>query len=94
MRFSVCAGKGAHRSLDAFGGSRQSLVTPISAVVGVLVLRAASPAAGGLLEAVSAGLLLAMAAETMVPEAFEGSPQYSGAVAALGFVLFAALTAS
>jgi len=39
------------------------------------------------LQAVGAGALLAMAAETMIPEAFHHSPRFSGLLAAFGFVL-------
>jgi ZIP family zinc transporter len=39
------------------------------------------------LQAFGAGALLAMAAETMIPEAFHDSPRFSGLLAALGFGL-------
>jgi ZIP family zinc transporter len=39
------------------------------------------------LQAFGAGALLAMTAETMVPEAFHNSPRFSGLLTALGFVL-------
>src|SRR5688572_5993555 len=39
------------------------------------------------LQAFGAGALLAMTAETMIPEAFHNSPRYSGLLAAFGFVL-------
>ena len=39
------------------------------------------------LQAFGAGALLAMAAETMIPEAFHNSPRFSGLLAAFGFVL-------
>jgi ZIP family zinc transporter len=39
------------------------------------------------LQAFGAGALLAMAAETMIPEAFHNSPRFSGLLAALGFGL-------
>ncbi|HYG98538.1 MAG TPA: hypothetical protein VD837_05350 [Terriglobales bacterium] len=38
-----------------------------------------------ILEAFGAGALIAMAAETMVPEAFHNGPRYSGVLAASGF---------
>jgi ZIP family zinc transporter len=37
------------------------------------------------LQALAAGALLAMAAETIIPEAFHGSPRFSGLLAAVGF---------
>lgn len=39
------------------------------------------------LQAMGAGALLAMAAETMIPEAFHNSPRFSGLLAAVGFGL-------
>ena len=39
----------------------------------------------------SAGILLAMAVETMIPEAFEKAPAFCGAVAVLGFAVIAAI---
>jgi zinc transporter, ZIP family len=44
------------------------------------------PDATALLKAYGAGALIAMAAETMIPEAFHNGPRYSGALAAAGFV--------
>src|SRR5262249_42744897 len=38
-----------------------------------------------ILKAFGAGALIAMAAETMLPEAFHNGPRYSGLLAALGF---------
>jgi ZIP family zinc transporter len=38
-----------------------------------------------ILEAFGAGALIAMAAETMIPEAFHNGPRYSGLLAAVGF---------
>ena len=70
-----------------------SLVTPVAAVLGSLLFAAASPATAGAFHALSAGILLAMAVETMIPEAFEKAPAFCGSVAVLGFATIAALTA-
>jgi ZIP family zinc transporter len=70
-----------------------SLITPIAAVAGSLLLANASPALAGALDALAGGILLAMAAETMIPEAFDKSPLFSGTVVALGFALIAAVAA-
>jgi ZIP family zinc transporter len=43
------------------------------------------PALTAILKAFGAGALIAMAAETMIPEAFHNGPRYSGVLAALGF---------
>jgi hypothetical protein len=47
----------------------------------------------GALEAASGGILLAMALETMIPEAFEEAPLFSGTTAVLGFAVSAAAAA-
>jgi zinc transporter, ZIP family len=43
------------------------------------------PAATAILKAYGAGALIAVAAETMIPEAFHNGPRYSGVLAASGF---------
>jgi ZIP family zinc transporter len=43
------------------------------------------PEATAILKAYGAGALIAMAAETMIPEAFHNGPRYSGVLAAAGF---------
>ena len=43
------------------------------------------PEATAILKAYGAGALIAMAAETMIPEAFHNGPRYSGLLAAAGF---------
>ena len=44
-----------------------------------------SPGVTAILMTYGAGALIAMAAETMIPEAFHNGPRYSGVLAALGF---------
>jgi ZIP family zinc transporter len=46
------------------------------------------------LQAFGAGALLAMTAETMIPEAFHNSPRFSGLLAAFGFVLLLLIDAT
>ena len=46
------------------------------------------------LQAFGAGALLAMAAETMIPEAFHNSPRFSGLLAAFGFGLLLVVDAT
>jgi ZIP family zinc transporter len=64
------------------------------AIGGVVTIAAAYVGFGSLsetwpprLQAFGAGALLAMAAETMIPEAFHNSPRFSGLLAAFGFGL-------
>ena len=68
-----------------------SLVTPVAAVLGSLSLANATPAVAGTLAALGGGILLAVAMETMIPEAFDKTPLFSGTIAVLGFAIIAAL---
>ena len=66
-------------------------VTPLAAALGSVFFAAVSRTTEGLLEGVSGGILLAMAVETMIPEAFDKAPLFSGTIAVLGFATIAAL---
>jgi ZIP family zinc transporter len=70
-----------------------SLVTPIAAVAGSLLFATASPNMAGGLDALAGGILLSMAVETMIPEAFDKGPSFSGTVAVSGFAVIAAVAA-
>ena len=70
-----------------------SVVTPVAAVLGSVFFAGASPMVAGILDALSGGILLAMAVETMIPEAFDKAPLFSGTVAVLGFAIIAAVAA-
>ena len=58
----------------------------LAAAVAGLVLRNTAPAVRGTIEAFAAGAILALVAETMIPEAFHGSPQFNGLLLVVGFV--------
>ena len=51
-----------------------------------------SPELTSVLKAFGAGALIAMAAETMIPEAFHDGPRYSGVLAGSGFAAFILLS--
>lgn len=70
-----------------------SLATPLMAVLGSFVFAAASPVMAGTLDALSGGILLAMAMEAMIPEAVDKAPAFSGTVAVLGLAVIAAIAA-
>ncbi len=70
-----------------------SFASPFAAVFGSLLFVTSSPWMRGALDATSAGLLLSMAVETMIPEATERSTLFSGTLAVLGFALIAAVAA-
>lgn len=67
------------------------MVTPVAAILGSIVFANASPEMAGILDAVSGGILVAMAVESMIPEAFDKTPLFSGTIAVLGFATIAAL---
>lgn len=70
-----------------------SLITPMAAVLGSIFFATASSGTAGTLDALSGGILLAMAVETMIPEAFHKAPLFSGTIAVLGFAIIAAIAA-
>jgi ZIP family zinc transporter len=61
------------------------VISLAAAVVGP-VLRGTGPAVRGTVEAFAAGVILALVSETMIPEAFHGSPQFNGLLLVVGFV--------
>jgi ZIP family zinc transporter len=63
-----------------------ALMVSLAAAVAGLVLRGTPPAVRGTVEAFAAGAILALVSETMIPEAFHGSPQFNGLLLVVGFV--------
>ena len=57
----------------------------LAAAVAGLVLRGVESAVQGTVEAFAAGAILALVSETMIPEAFHGSPQFNGLLLVVGF---------
>jgi ZIP family zinc transporter len=68
-----------------------ALISGAAGALGVLLLDGASPAVVAAITAVAAGAILAMVADTMIPEAFERTHLYAGLVATVGFALSFAL---
>ena len=64
-----------------------ALMISLAAAFARLVLRSTGPAARGTVEAFAAGAILALVSETMIPEAFHGSPQFNGLLLVIGFVV-------
>ena len=62
------------------------LMISFAAAIAGLVLRGTGPAVRGTAEAFAAGAILALVSETMIPEAFHGSPQFNGLLLVVGFV--------
>ena len=66
----------------------------VAIVAGYVGFGSLSQAWSPRLQAFGAGALLAMAAETMIPEAFHNSPRFSGLLSAFGFGLLLLIDAS
>lgn len=62
-----------------------AVASGIAGLVGVLLLQGASPTLVAIITAVAAGAILAMVADTMIPEAFERTHLYAGLIATVGF---------
>lgn len=67
------------------------LVIGLAAAVAGLALRRTGPPVWGTVEAFAAGAILALVSETMIPEAFHGSPQFNGLLLVVGFVALLSL---
>ncbi|HWS87688.1 MAG TPA: hypothetical protein VN282_12030 [Pyrinomonadaceae bacterium] len=68
-----------------------ALMIGLAAAVAGLALRGTGPAGRGTVEAFAAGAILALVSETMIPEAFHGSPQFNGLLLVVGFVALLSL---
>lgn len=67
--------------------------TAAATVLAFYLLSDLGPGMTSILKAFGAGALIAMAAETMIPEAFHNGPRYSGVLAAAGFAALILLDA-
>ena len=66
------------------------LMIGFAAATADIVLRGTAPAVRGTVEAFAAGAILALVSETMIPEAFHGSPHFNGLLV-IGFVVLLSL---
>lgn len=64
-----------------------ALASGLAGALGCLALGGASPQAIAAITAVAAGAILAMIADTMIPEAFQETRLYTGLIATVGFIL-------
>lgn len=64
-----------------------ALASGLAALLGALLLQGASEATVAAITAVAAGAILAMLADTMIPEAFEDTHALTGLITALGFLV-------
>jgi ZIP family zinc transporter len=84
------AGRSAAYVFGVWGGI--ALASGLAALLGNLLLADAPPAAIAVVTAVAAGAILAMLVDTMIPEATEGTHDFSGLIAVVGFLIAFVLT--
>lgn len=84
------AGRGARYVFGVWGAIAGACT--VSAVLGYAVVGGLSPVVTAYVTAVAAGAILAMIADTMIPEAFEDAHLASGLVTTSGFLLSFALS--
>ena len=78
------AGRSAAYVFGVWGGI--ALVSGLAALVGNLALAGAGAGTIAAVTAVAAGAILAMLVDTMIPEATAETHDYSGMIAAIGFL--------
>ncbi len=78
------AGRSARYVFGVWGGI--ALISGLAALIGYVALDGVSPAVLAVSTAVAAGAILAMLADTMIPEAFEQAHVLTGLITALGFL--------
>jgi ZIP family zinc transporter len=78
------AGRSARYVSGVWGGI--ALISGLAALVGYVALDGVSTAVLSAITAVAAGAILAMLADTMIPEAFEQAHVLTGLITALGFL--------
>lgn len=78
------SGRGARYVFGVWGAI--AVTTGLSGLLGCLLLEGASPATIAAITALAAGAILAMVADTMIPEAFESTHMYAGLAATSGFI--------
>ena len=64
-----------------------AVASGLAGLIGCLLLQGASAATIAVITAVAAGAILAMIADTMIPEAFERTHMYAGLLATIGFLV-------
>lgn len=64
-----------------------ALASGLAGALGVLLLDGAAPETIAVITALAAGAILAMVADTMIPEAFERAHLSAGLIATLGFII-------
>ncbi|WP_422391006.1 ZIP family metal transporter [Arthrobacter sp. N1] len=78
------AGRSSRYVFALWGGI--ALASGLAALIGYSLLADASGVTVAFITAIAAGAILAMVADTMIPEAFERQHMFTGLIAALGFL--------
>ncbi|TDU83344.1 ZIP family zinc transporter [Kribbella voronezhensis] len=79
------SGRSARYVFGVWGGI--AVISGAAGLLGVVFLEGAAPATIAVITAVAAGAILAMVADTMIPEAFERTHLYTGLIATVGFMV-------
>lgn len=79
------SGRSAVYVFGVWGGI--AVASGLAGLLGCLLLEGASAATIAVITAVAAGAILAMVADTMIPEAFERTHMYAGLLATTGFLV-------
>ncbi|GAB2748882.1 ZIP family metal transporter [Nocardioides pakistanensis] len=86
------SGRTARYIFGVWGGI--ALASGVAGALGALLLQGASVELIAVITAVAAGAILAMIADTMIPEAFESTHLYAGLIATVGFLAAFAISRS
>jgi zinc transporter, ZIP family len=84
------AGRSAAYVFGVWGGL--AVISGLAALAGYLVFGQYSPEVVAAITAVAAGAILAMLADTMIPEAFDVAHNYTGLITVIGFLASFALS--
>jgi ZIP family zinc transporter len=79
------SGRSARYVFGVWGGI--ALASGVAGLLGALLLDGATAESVAVITAVAAGAILAMVADTMIPEAFERTHLFTGLITTLGFVV-------
>jgi len=79
------SGRSAKYVFGVWGGI--AVASGLAGLLGCLLLQDAGSASIAAITAVAAGAILAMIADTMIPEAFERTHIYTGLIATIGFMV-------
>ena len=77
-------GRSARYVFGVWGGI--AVASGLAGMCGALFLEGAAPETVAVITAIAAGAILAMVADTMIPEAFEKAHLYTGLITTLGFI--------